>query len=146
MKNDNKVLMTLLTASISALAAAPYIMEKSEKVIDLSKDKNELKDEADVAKKQEIEGQIDAMLAKKSPSLKIGENINIVVDNYGSENKNLKTQVFGEMNLSANDQDSTVTKSDGNFSRFDSVINTKKSAIICHTACHGACHGARGWR
>lgn len=146
MKNDNKVLMTLLTASISALAAAPYIIEKSEKVIDLSKDKNDLKDEADVTKKQEIEGQIDAMLAKKSPSLKIGENINIVVDNYGSENKNLKDQVFGEMNLSGNDEDSTGTASDGDFGRFDSVINSKQSAVICHTACHGACHGARGWR
>ncbi len=144
MKNDNKVLMTLLTASISALAAAPYLLEKNDKMIDLSKSKDASKDDVDVAKKQEIEGQIDAMLSKKSPTLKIGENINIVVDSYGHENKNLKEQVFGEVNLAANDQDSTQTASDGNFSRFNKIVNS--SATICHTACHGACHGARGWR
>lgn len=168
MKNQNKILMSLLTASISALAAAPYLIDgkedKSEekkdgKLVGISIGSSETLSQEDKAMKQEIKGQIEAMLTKKSPMVKIGESVDIVTENYG-KSETIRSQVFKELELgvgydASSIQDATsqnwgANAAAGNtgVSSPNGVANMCHSAChgVCHGVCHGACHGARGWR
>lgn len=148
---NNKILMSLVAASISAMASAPQVIQAQELNKDTSKDTINL-ETIDLEKLQpaqatfvvEMQNQLDAMLNKKTPSMRISESINILVENYGHNNASLKQEVLEKLGLSqsSNRQDSTTVK--------NSVYNTGGAAsschAACHSACHGACHGARGWR
>jgi hypothetical protein len=159
MKNQNKILMSLLTASVTALSTAPTLASSLEgsnikelenanenKLIDLmAMFKIDSLTENQVLIRQDIKSQVQAMLSKKAPIIKIGENINIVVDSYGKNHESIKQEVFDDLNLAAGGvQDSTNLIING------STATIPKPAIACHlqchTACHGACHGSRGWR
>lgn len=164
MKNQNKILISLLTASISALAAAPYLIEKEtanndssdakeqdKKVVDIAVNKESVSAE-DVALKQEIKEHVQAMLTRKEPMVKIGESVDIVTENYGKE-QNLKKEVFAELGVGynwENSQDSTQAPVGSGYSGATNVTSTQGQTYMCHSACHGVCHsnchGARGWR
>lgn len=149
MKNQ-KVLMSLLTASISALAAAPALAgEKNDQIISIDINKivknSEKLSESDIVFKNKIKTQVESMLSKKSPILQINESINIVVDNYTQNDTLIKQKVLKELNLGAGGtQDSTGLVGVENGQPTGSV--QLACHATCHTACHGACHGARGWR
>ncbi|NCQ51650.1 hypothetical protein GW796_07105 [archaeon] len=149
MKNQNKILMSLLTASISALAASPAlaktVVDGEIQVINinsLSDASQELSAERLIVK-NDIRSQVEAMLTKKAPIMKISESIDIVVDNYGRDSASIKKQVFEDLNL-GNTSDSTNIVPGATVSTTGSAQSVCHAT--CHTACHGACHGARGWR
>jgi len=149
MKNQNKILMSLLTASISALAAshalAKTVVDGEIQVINinsLSDASQELSAERLIVK-NDIRSQVEAMLTKKAPIMKISESIDIVVDNYGRDSASIKKQVFEDLNL-GNTSDSTNIVPGATVSTTGSAQSVCHAT--CHTACHGACHGARGWR
>lgn len=145
MNNQNKVLMSLLTASISALAAAPALAGEKEKIIDVNEigSKNKSTKEISPEAKKDIKNQVNAMLSKKTPTVQIAESIDIVTDNYGKDKDTIKKKVFKDLKLG-------VTQDSTNVGTVGVTYNTggTQSAChsVCHSACHGACHGARGWR
>ncbi len=163
MKNQNKILMSLLTASVSALAAAPTLAQEQGKevegnYIDLKHVVNgsDQLTEEQVLIKNDIKAQVEAMLTKKTPIMKIGESINIVVENYAKNDETIKQQVFEELNLGATswtvDKNNRKTDSANlSIKNVGETQNVRGGAAktschaICHTACHGACHGSRGW-
>lgn len=162
MKN-NKALMCLLTASISALAAAPALAKdtnKEDKVIDMGGffDEANLSSEQ-ILQKKELVSQVDVLLSRKSPQMKIGESINIMVDSYGRGQASIKSSIYERMGLGAgNVQDSTnlpninpnAPGASGQCNDATGLCPVVCHIVLCHSACHsachGACHGARGWR
>lgn len=152
MKN-NKILMSLVAASIAAMAVAPELIKDkktesssdNKKVIDLSQKFTKNKDVELVASVNE---QMSSILSKKTPVMKVSESINTLVENYGSSDGSIKEKIYKELNLAQYNADSTVGA--------DIINNTKTTgqapaaAVSCHAACHGACHaachGSRGWR
>ncbi len=162
MKNQNKILLSLVTASVSALATAPYILseEGSRKIeegsigevksidINVSKEVAVLSED-DLKAKQEIKSYVEAVLTKKSPIVNIGKNINVVTENYGSIKKDVLVELGAGYDAS-NGQDSTQAPAGTGYSGPTSVTNTQGVTTFCHSACHGVCHsnchGARGWR
>ncbi len=162
MKNQNKILLSLVTASVSALAAAPYILSEdgSRKVdpnssgelksidINVSKEVSVLSTE-ELQTKEEIKSYVEAVLTKKSPIVNIGKNINVVTENYG----NIKKEVFIELGAgydASNNSDSTGSAAPAAYTGSTNVTSTQSQTYMCHSACHGVCHsnchGARGWR
>lgn len=167
MKNQNKILMSLLTASVSALAAAPALAQDlknkeqggtventNSNYIDFKYvvNNNQLTEEQ-ILVKNDIKTQVEAMLTKKAPIMKIAESIHIVVENYAKNDETIQNQVFEELQLGATlNKDLVNRKSDStNLTGIGNTGTTGRSNITetrayCHTACHGACHGSRGWR
>lgn len=171
MKNQNKILMSLLTASVSALASAPALAQElnnKEQIKSVEAINNDYIDfkyvlngyeqltNEQVLLKNDIKAQVEAMLTKKAPIMKISESINIIVDSYAKNDETIKQQVFDDLQLGAAGtycaeaalgKDSTCITI-GN--KGDRVNTNPRSGAqchaTCHTACHGACHGARGWR
>ena len=161
MKN-NKIIMSLVLASISAMAAAPFILDEksNEKKDDLAKkdsaDENTVVEgkkiidldavktaKMDDSVKDEFTKQMDAMLMKKSSVQQLSESVSILLDNYGHQDQSLRNEIYKELNFAQGTQDSTVTNmgiGDPGSSGWGGGI------IICHNACHVACHGSRGWR
>lgn len=162
MKN-NKILMSLVLASISAMAAAPFVVDK----MDSKDEKND--DKANVAEgkkvinvasvdhsnvlsadtKEDLNKQMDAMLMKKTSIQHLSESISILVDNYGHDNESAKDKIFKELNL-AQAADSTSVIPGGAITSTTGSATTSSTVTFCHSACHGACHsachGSRGWR
>ena len=164
MKNQNKILMSLLTASVSALAAAPTLAQEQGKEVEgnyidfkqVVNGSDQLTEEQ-VLIKNDIKAQVEAMLTKKTPIMKIGESINIVVENYAKDDETIKQQVFEELNLGATNWtiDKNNRRTDSTNPNIQSTAGSQTARngaaktschAICHTACHGACHGSRGWR
>lgn len=154
MKNT-KVLMSLVAASIAAMAAAPELLKEETKTenIDTAKtDSNLIKlnpssENIDPAIKAEIQSQVNALLAKKTPIMKMSESISVLVDNYGNENGSIKDTIYKELNLGVGEvDDSTKVRPGG----LGGLVNKNTNQNFCHGACHGACHsachGSRGWR
>ena len=156
--------MSLITASVSALAAAPTLAQEQGKEVEgkhidfkhVVNGSEQLSDEQ-VLIKNDIKAQVEAMLTKKTPIMKIAEGINIVVENYSKNDETIKQQVFGELNLGATNW--TVNKDDRKTDSTNPNISSTAGSqsirnggartschAVCHTACHGACHGSRGWR
>ena len=179
MKNQNKILISLLTASASALAAAPTFAEKLELENNQDKDNNNLKETIDIDNiinlqtslteeqiivRNDIKAQIEAMLTKKAPIMKISEYVDIVVDNYGKNNESAKKQIFDELKLGGADcspgsksADSTCMVTTGGVPSNNRTNPSYGGSgyggspriechAACHNACHRACHGSRGWR
>lgn len=159
MKNQDKILLSLITASVSALATAPYILEKdgsrnveSNEVdeiksidINVSKEVSVLTEE-EIQAKQEIKSYVEAVLTKKSPIVNIGKNIDVVTENYA----NIKKEVFVELGAGVaydknNGDDSEQVSGAGKYTGKTTVDKTPQ-LTFCHSACHSNCHGARGWR
>jgi hypothetical protein len=164
MKNQNKILMSLLTASVSALAAAPTLANEGEvvqgnqaegKYIDFKHVVNgsEKLTEEQILVKNDIKVQVEAMLTKKTPIMQIADSINIIAENYAKNDTVIKQQVFEELNLGATDA-CDPKSSDSSCLTLNGISRTvptgnpkaKQCHAVCHTACHGACHGSRGWR
>lgn len=155
MKN-NKALMCLLTASISALAAAPsFASEKdSKKLIDADLFKNTDLTADQLATRQEVKSQVDILLSRKAPMMKLGESVSVVIDNYGREDISLKSSVYEKLGLGAatRSDDSSKPPTAGTSGAVSTCASnpdlcpTVCYVVDCHSACHGACHGARGWR
>lgn len=164
MKNQNKILMSLLTASVSALAAAPalagHVSEEQGKTIEGKfidfkhvVNGSEQLTEEQILVKNSIKAQVEAMLTKKEPIMQIAESIDIIVENYAKNDTVIKQQVFEDLQLGAagaaacdkGTSDSTCITI-GNKSNTQVNPRARQCHAICHTACHGACHGSRGWR
>lgn len=167
MKN-NKILMSLVVASVYAVAGAPSVIaaekEKNtdkEAAKDTEKDVQKvasapvislekIADNTKLAKKPESEGvrakmeeDLEALLNKRVALDAIYGSISIVADNYGKDKQTLKEEVYKDFSFSYGN-DST---NNGNYS--GTVLPPGQQAfchIGCHTACHTACHGSRGWR
>ncbi len=162
MKNQNKILLSLVTASVSALATAPYILSEdgSRKInngsndsvksidINVSKEVATLTQEEMQAKK-EIKAYVDAVLTKKSPIVNIGKNINVVTENYGSIKKEVLIELGAGFDPN-NNSDSTGAAPQSGYTGATNVDSSQGQVLMCHSACHGVCHsnchGARGWR
>jgi hypothetical protein len=156
--NNRKVLMSLVTASISALAAAPALAENIQKQQENPTQQNQTDHLIDISNfikatatltpeqfafQQDVHEQVQSMLTKKNPLIKIGETFSIVADNYGKDKVSMKQKIFKDMNLAyGGTNDST------NVANTPAYYNNAQSSCFstCHSACHGACHGARGWR
>lgn len=162
MKN-NKILMSLVAASIAAMAAAPELMktdssqenenqenkEENKKLIDINKQTNLTPEQEELSK--EAESQVSALLSKKAPIMRVSESISVLVDNYGTNNESTKEKIYKDLQLTqARDQDSTSNTRLPGASTTKSNTSAPPTATVCHSACHGACHaachGSRGWR
>lgn len=156
MKNT-KVLMSLVAASIAAMAAAPDLVKEAQaaeqepntinssehKLIELKSQSSEV----DPTVQAEIQAQVQTMLVKKTPVTKLGESISILVDNYGEKNASLKSQIFAELNLGVLKDDSVIAVPNITPAGAPGVnTGTTLCHAACHGACHSACHGSRGWR
>lgn len=156
MKN-NKVVLSLVVASIAAMTSVPELL-KQEKSDDSKKDvidlkKTEIKTEEQKQLSADIQNQMDTMWSKKTPATKVGESVDVLVDNYGSGDKNIKSKIYDDLKLSQYNKDSTYISPAGGWSNSNmphAVTNNAPTYITCHAACHGACHsachGSRGWR
>lgn len=111
--NNNKALMCLLTASISALAAAPTIAaeqnpENSNNIIDIEKfTSNTNLTPAQLEQKKDLRAQIDILLSRKAPQMKIGESVDIMIDSYGKNKLSLKSDMFEKMGFAASNDPSS---------------------------------------
>lgn len=146
--------MSLVAASISAMSAAPSVMAENMKS-DNVENKNIIKlnvtnsDNIDPAIKEDLENQVNAILAKKAPITKMSESISILVDNYGDDNGSIKENIYKELNLGFAPQvvDSTSFDRPGiSNPPLKSHVGSITCHTACHSACHSACHGSRGWR
>jgi hypothetical protein len=157
MKNS-KVILSLVGAAIAAMAAAPELMKKEVKengtdnknIIDLAKNSNQ-KSEEHAELSADVKNQMESILVKKTPIMKVSESVNVLVENYGSNDKSVKEKIYKDLKLAQN-QDSTNIGSTTPGTTTTSTYNSNSAATLtschgaCHSACHGACHGARGWR
>jgi hypothetical protein len=168
MKN-NKIIMSLVLASISAMAAAPFLLDEKKdekkkdvankddatdgtttvvegkKLIDLDSVKTAKMDDS---VKDDFTKQMDAMLMKKSSVQQLSESVSILVDNYGHEDQSLRDEIYKELNFAQGTQDSTgagmgISPPPGSGWSGGTTIVCHSA---CHVACHVACHGSRGWR
>ena len=97
----------------------------------------------ELAKESSVSEVFEALLSKKTPMLKLGEEIHILVENYGENNTSVKNELFKNLNL-AQSADSTGS---GSASMATPPTQTGAAChVVCHAACHGACHGSRSWR
>lgn len=158
MKN-NKILMSLVAASIAAMAAAPELLktdsdqekntaDDNKKIIDINKQANLTPEQEELSK--DAQTQVSALLSKKAPVMKVSESVSILVDNYGSNNESTKEKIYKDLQLAqVGHQDSTSVGTMG-ASGTRSPTPPGGPAVVCHSACHGACHaachGSRGWR
>lgn len=161
---NNKVILSLVVASIAAMASVPELLKENKSsdgksgdsdVINLKSNENKTEDQKQLS--SEVKSQMDSMWSKKTPATKIGESVTVLVDNYGSDDKNIKNKIYDDLKLSqytpsATNKDSTQLSPGavGMGSASSTSITSSGSIVACHVACHGvchgACHGARGWR
>lgn len=154
---NNKVVLSLVVASIAAMSSVPELLkqEKSEDskkdVIDIKKSAIKTEDQQQLS--ADVQSQMDSMWSKKTPATRIGESVDVLVDNYGSGDKNIKTKIYDDLKLSQYSNDSTsITPTNERYSITTSHGELTKAPqyVACHGACHGACHsachGSRGWR
>lgn len=157
-KKNTKVLVSLVVASIAAMASVPDLLKdnsESKKLVNL-KNSNKNEDQLKIA--ENVKEQMNTVMNKKTPILKMGESVDILVSNYGDNDKNIKEKIYNELNLGVtytpytNNQDSTNIGPGGGMTGTQATNSsaTKTGAMSCHSACHGnchsACHGSRGWR
>lgn len=154
---NNKVVLSLVVASIAAMASVPELL-KQDKSEDSKKDVIDIKKTAVKTEEQqqlssEVQTQMDSMWSKKTPATRIGESVDVLVDNYGSGDKNIKNKIYDDLKLSQNhNQDSTNLPVTGGWAQATphgaSTPAPQYTAChgACHGACHSACHGSRGWR
>lgn len=169
MKN-NKVLMSLVVASISAMAASPFVLEadaeksshasstdtdKDLEKQNIAKQENKqnisieailsatlMSGEDNLKVQQDLKEQTVAMLNKKDTLQPLYESISIVAENYGSHSdKVMRKEIYDEFNFGYTD--STASGGYGS-----ATYGAQPAAChwACHSACHSACHGSRGWR
>lgn len=153
-KMNNKILMSLVAASIAAMAAAPSLMKEDGKTESKDSKDGVIKLSSDASKdvkpevKAELQNQVNAMLAKKTPITKMSESISVLVDNYGDDQGSIKNNIYKELKLGVSNDSTSVTGTPGALSQPGAVPT--QSYNVCHSACHGACHsachGSRGWR
>lgn len=161
---NNKVVLSLVVASIAAMASVPELL-KQEKSDDSKKDvidlkKTEAKTEEQKQLSADVKSQMDTMWSKKTPATKVGESVDVLVDNYGSGDKNIKSKIYDDLKLAQyvppprpTNLDSSNIAPAGGWSNSNvphGVANYATTYVACHAACHGACHsachGSRGWR
>lgn len=155
---NNKVVLSLVVASIAAMASVPELL-KQEKSDDSKKDvidlkKTEAKTEEQKQLSDDVKNQMDTMWSKKTPATKVGESVDVLVDNYGSGDKNIKSKIYDDLKLAqVLNKDSTNISPAGGWSNTNvphGATNYAPTYVACHAACHGACHsachGSRGWR
>lgn len=153
---NNKVVLSLVVASIAAMASVPELL-KQEKSEDSKKDVIDIKKTAVKTEEQQqlssdVQNQMNSMWSKKTPATRIGESVDVLVDNYGSGDKNIKNKIYDDLKLSQYNKDSTNLSVPGNW--FTATPHGTTTAApqytachgACHGACHSACHGSRGWR
>lgn len=142
---NNKVMMSLVAASIAAMAAAPDLIKENpganaeDTVIKINKTA-----EASPEIKADLQNQVNAILAKKAPVVKLSESISVLVGSYGDENGSLQNKVYKELNLGINDSTGVAGGAVSGLNSQSQTFNACHTA--CHGACHSACHGSRGWR
>lgn len=154
---NNKVVLSLVVASIAAMSSVPELL-KQEKSEDSKKDVIDIKKSAIKTEEQQqlsadVQSQMDSMWSKKTPATRIGESVDVLVDNYGSGDKNIKTKIYDDLKLSQYSKDSTsITPTNDPYSiTTPHGFPTHAPQYVachgaCHGACHSACHGSRGWR
>lgn len=152
---DKKILISLVAASIAAMAAAPELLKenKNDTNVNNSENKNDYiklnqaaLNNADPELKENLQKEVNALLNQKSSVMRLSESINSLVDNYGNEDGSIKDNIYKELNLGVN-QDSVMTAPTPTYPGL--IASTPKYNVChsaCHGACHNACHGSRGWR
>lgn len=50
---------------------------------------------------------MDTIWSKKTPATKVGESVDVLVDNYGSGDKNIKNKIYEDLKLAQHNRDST---------------------------------------
>lgn len=166
MKN-NKVLVSLVLASVYAMAGAPEVIAAEnilENKLDENKETSKIESSSPLFSLQEIENNtklanseetkelrakmeedLEAILNKRVALENIYGSVSIVLDNYGSTfEQALKNEVYQDLNL-AYGADSTASGNNAG-AQFLDLGGREFCHIGCHTACHNACHGSRGWR
>lgn len=159
---NNKVVLSLVVASIAAMASVPELLKQiksddsKKDVIDL-KDKTEVKTDEQKQLSVDVKSQMETIWTKKTPATKIGESVGILVSNYGKDDKDIKSKIYEDLKLAQHvagpaNRDSTNIAAVGGWANVTAHSSSTAAAQViachgaCHTACHGACHGARGWR
>ncbi len=159
MKNQNKILLSLLSASVSALATMPAMANDVKDEIDSNKDNvinlPSLLNQSELTQEEkkiqdDIRIQIDALLNKRSSMSKINQNIELVVENFGENNQSIKNKIFEELKLAAtiNPNDLNEPKKGDSVTTPDTTRTDRLSGnqtachAVCHYACHSACHVA----
>lgn len=162
---NKKILMSMVAASISAMSIAPDLMKEaqaatlnttnldnnesntSKNIIKLSNIKA-LEEGLDIQIKTELQEQVSAMLAKKTPIAQLSESISVLIDNYGDENGTIQETIFKELNFGAQADSAHPRPNLSDLSQ--PGMGVTQNFTVCHSACHGACHsachGSRGWR
>lgn len=158
---NNKILMAMVAASISAMSVAPGLIKEAN-ASTLNKEKNEggvknlinlssiqeLGKGLDAELRADLEEQVNIMFAKKSSIMQLSESISTLIENYGENDENIAEKVYKELSFGL-EADSSKPRPD-----FNQLSQPKQEATqsmnVCHSACHGACHsachGSRGWR
>lgn len=157
---NNKVVLSLVVASIAAMASVPDLLRK-EKSDDSKNDVINLKVTSNVTTGEQIQlqtdikNQMETIWSKKTPATKVGESVDVLVENYGSGDINIKSKIYEELKLglytgSSNDKDSTSISpggvGGGSGATTHNAVPIMSCHAACHSACHSACHGSRGWR
>lgn len=159
---NNKVVLSLVVASIAAMASVPELL-KQVKSDDSGKDVIDLKGKTDIKTDEQkqlsadVKSQMETIWTKKTPATKVGESVDVLVTNYGTDDKNIKNKIYEDLKLaqyvgSTNNKDSTSLGATGGWANATAHTTTQGAPtyVACHAACHGACHsachGSRGWR
>ena len=104
---NNKVILSLVVASIAAMASVPELLKENKSsddksgdsdVINLKSNENKTEDQKQLS--SEVKSQMDSMWSKKAPATKVGESVTVLVDNYGSDDKNIKNKIYDDLKLS----------------------------------------------
>lgn len=154
--SNNKVAMALVLGAISAVVAAPMLLDK-EKNVDKSSDKVADKDLINLketlnldlpeSERLALESEVDSLLKRSVANEDLMDGLNLVLQGYGNDGTSLEHEVYNEISLAMYNSDSTNV----NAYTVPSVGSMYTPSVLfchaaCHSACHGACHGARGWR
>lgn len=157
----NKVSMALVLGAVSAIVAAPSLLNSdsdnlasaenqnsgnvgqeenpiARTIIDIKKNNQvDMPEEEKVA----LVDEVNELLKRNVSTEDLSDGLSLVLAGYGENNITLEQEVYNELTLAFN-ADSTYL----------SYVGPSRTPVppqqvqFCHAACHYACHGSRGWR
>lgn len=157
--SNNKVAMALVLGAVSAVVAAPMLLNKeAEKNKDLASgstvadnDLIDLKNNLDInlpeAERIALETEVGELLKRNVSTEDLMSGLSLVLKGYGEGGKSLENEVYEELSLAMYSSDSTnVTNYAVPNTGSPYAASVMFCHAACHSACHSACHGSRGWR
>ncbi len=165
-----KILVSLVTASISALALAPELSKEingqQQDDIESNQDNKfinaqDILSSLDNPDLKEYQEQMAVLVNKKSPLTKLGDNVIIMAENYNiNESETFKKHVLEKTlkesleevrkNLNDDQKELLFALSDSTWlstwttpsAATTSTAIASETSMVCHGTCHIACHGA----